>query len=73
MDFKYISTRDGKWYFFPRTFFQDFGTHYTIDYGLWKKNIPKGAINSEVEFSLWRIARWIFWITVIALAFDGLF
>lgn len=73
MNIKYISTRDGKKFFFPKSFFQDYGTHYTIDYGVWKRNIPKGAIDAEIEFSLWNIAKWVFWVVVILLALDGVF
>ena len=73
MTFKFVRMRDGKRYFFPTNFFQDFGGHYLVDYVIFQRKIPKGAIDSEVNFSVLRILKGIGVIILVVLFLNAVF
>lgn len=73
MQFKFLKTRDGKRYIFPASFFQDTGTHYIIDFFVFQRKIPKGAVDSETDFSVQSILKGIGIVIIIILVLNAIF
>lgn len=73
MEFKVVRTRDGKRYVLPKLLFQDFGSHYLIDFVAFQRHIPKGAVDSETEFSVLSVLKTLAIIIFALLVLNAVF
>lgn len=67
-----LRTRDGKRYLFPEFMFQDIGAHYLIDFIFFQRRIPKGAVDTEIEFTVYAILKAIGFFLLILLFLNAL-